>query len=54
MLGETFECPNCGMESAYYDYMERICYCPDCDYEWKHPNEIEDDNDFIENFPNQI
>jgi uncharacterized Zn ribbon protein len=25
-------CPNCGMETAYFDGVE-FC-CPDCDYTW--------------------
>lgn len=37
----TVECPNCGMENAYYD---GVCYvCPDCDYTWGGDDDDDDD-----------
>lgn len=31
-MSDTFTCPNCTLENAYFD--TRIYYCPNCDYEW--------------------
>jgi uncharacterized Zn ribbon protein len=39
----TTDCPQCGMENAYFDGTMYVC--PDCDYEWSCDfGEVEDDD----------
>ncbi|MDE6556223.1 MAG: hypothetical protein K2K55_04585 [Duncaniella sp.] len=48
------ECPNCGMENAYFDGVEYVC--PDCGHTWgcdevddeysRYQPEEDDDDDF--------